>query len=278
MTISQRRLYYFPLFMRKFVKRTSFLRIMSDKRVNEFFFPGNAVHGEPDYGLADNFVRTAEAFANTTYQSVYIIDYFRKNFLYVSPNPLFLCGMSADAVKSKGYQFYIDHVPADEVDMLLEINKAGFSFINDVPLEEKSKYMISYDFHLLNGHEKILINHKLTALACQSDGAVWLGLSVVSLSSHSEAGHITMHSRDKSEYWEYDLSGHTWEKRSVPALNETEKAIITLSIQGLTMNAIAEKIHITLDSVKTARRRLYEKLGVSNISEAISYATNYKLV
>ena len=66
--------------MRKFVKRTSFLRTMSDKRVNDFFYPGNTVHGEPDYGLADNFVRTAEAFANTTYQSVYIIDYFRKNF------------------------------------------------------------------------------------------------------------------------------------------------------------------------------------------------------
>ena len=251
---------------------------MKSSKIKGFFYPGNAVHGEPDYGLADNFVRTAEAFANATYQSVYIIDYFRKNFLYVSPNPLFLCGMSADDVKSEGYQFYIDHVPANEVDMLLEINKAGFSFINKVPLEEKSKYTISYDFHLLNGHEKILINHKLTALACQSDGAVWLGLSVVSLSSHSEAGHITMHSRDKSEYWEYDLSGHAWEKRSVPALNETEKAIITLSIQGLTMNAIAEKIHITLDSVKTARRRLYEKLGVSNITEAISYATNYKLV
>ncbi|MDE6786761.1 MAG: hypothetical protein K2J46_06970 [Muribaculaceae bacterium] len=109
---------------------------MKSSKIKGFFYPGNAVHGEPDYGLADNFVRTAEAFANTTYQSVYIIDYFRKNFLYVSPNPLFLCGMSADAVKSEGYQFYIDHVPADEVDMLLEINKAGFSFINDVPLEE----------------------------------------------------------------------------------------------------------------------------------------------
>ncbi|MDE6787654.1 MAG: helix-turn-helix transcriptional regulator, partial [Muribaculaceae bacterium] len=69
-----------------------------------------------------------------------------------------------------------------------------------------------------------------------------------------------------------------WEKRSVPALNETEKAILTLSIQGRTMNAIAEKIHIASDSVKTARRRLYEKLGVSNITEAISYATNYKLL
>ncbi|MDE6481079.1 MAG: hypothetical protein K2L45_12520, partial [Muribaculaceae bacterium] len=81
---------------------------MGNNKVNDFFDSGNAVHGEPDYGLAANFVRTAEAFANTTYHSVYIIDYFRKNFLYVSPNPLFLCGMSADAVKSEGYQFYID--------------------------------------------------------------------------------------------------------------------------------------------------------------------------
>ena len=165
---------------------------MSDSRVSDFFYHGNAVHGEPDYGLAENFMRTAEAFANTTYQSGYIIDYFRKNFLYVLPNPLFLCGTSADSVKSEGYQFYIDHVPADEVDMLLEINMAGSSFIHDVPLEEKSKYTISYDFHFVNGREKILINHKLTALVCQSDVAVWLGLSVVSLSSYSEAGHITI--------------------------------------------------------------------------------------
>ena len=35
---------------------------MSYKRVSDFFYPGNAVHGEPDYGLAENFVRTAGAF------------------------------------------------------------------------------------------------------------------------------------------------------------------------------------------------------------------------
>lgn len=250
----------------------------SENKVDKFFYSGNAVGGEPDYRLADNFVRTAEAFANTTYQSVYIIDYFRKNFLYVSPNPLFLCGLAAAAVKREGYQFYINHVPDNEVDMLLEINRAGFSFINKIPLSEKHNYTISYDFHILNGREKILINHKLTALACQPDGSVWLGLSVVSLSTHLNAGHITMHCREKSEYWEYSLSTHVWEKQSAPVLNNTEKAIITLSIQGLTINAIADKIHLAVDSVKTARHRLYDKLGVNNITEAILYATNYKLV
>ncbi len=251
---------------------------MDNNKIKGFFYSGNAVSGEPDYGLANTFVRTAEAFANATYQSVYIIDYFRKNFLYVSPNPLFLCGMAAKDVKKEGYQFYIDHVPDNEVDMLLEINRAGFSLINEIPLTEKEKYTISYDFHIVNGLEKILINHKLTALACQPDGSVWLGLAVVSLSTHSEAGHITMHCRDKSEYWEYNLHTHRWETRTAPILNETEKEILTLSIQGMTINAIAEHIHRAVDSVKSARRRLFEKLEVSNISEAISYATNYKLL
>lgn len=249
-----------------------------ENKIENFFFAGNAVSGEPDYGLAETFVRTAEAFANATYQSVYIIDYFRKNFLYVSPNPLFLCGMSAEKVKELGYQFYLDHLPADEVAMLLEINQAGFSSINKVSPAGRKRYTISYDFHIINGHDKVLINHKLTGFAYQPDGSVWLGLSVVSLSTHSNAGQITMHCRGKREYWEYDMQSHKWEIHDTPVLNETEKKILTLSIQGLTINAIAERAHLAVDSVKSARRRLFEKLEVSNISEAISYATNYKLL
>ena len=53
--------------LRKFVKPTSFLRSMRYNRLNDFFYPGNAVYGEPAYGLADNLVRTAEAFANEGY-------------------------------------------------------------------------------------------------------------------------------------------------------------------------------------------------------------------
>ena len=145
-------------------------------KVDDFFYSGNAVGGEPDYGLADTFVRTAEAFANATYQSVYIIDYYRRNFLYVSPNPLFLCGMTAEDVRKLGYQLYLDHLPADEVNMLLEINQAGFSFINRISDNEKSKYTIAYDFHIVNGYEKLLVNHKLTGLAYQPDGSVWLAI------------------------------------------------------------------------------------------------------
>ncbi len=34
--------------------------------------------------------------------SIYVIDFNKKGFLYVSDNPLFLCGMSAEQVREMG--------------------------------------------------------------------------------------------------------------------------------------------------------------------------------
>ena len=90
--------------------------------IDEFFFDTNRVEGitEADYQRAQPYIEAAQAFAQSTYQSIYIIDYFRKNFLYVSDNPLFLCGHTADEVRQMGYGFYINNVPADEQPMLTE--------------------------------------------------------------------------------------------------------------------------------------------------------------
>lgn len=57
---------------------------------DEFFIPDNEVRlpEELDYSRVDEYIRAAEAFSRSYYQSVYIIDYVRQNFLYVSPNPI----------------------------------------------------------------------------------------------------------------------------------------------------------------------------------------------
>lgn len=101
---------------------------------------------EEDYLRAKPYIETAQAFAQTTYQSIYIIDYFKKNFLYVSDNPIFLCGHTAEEVKAMGYGFYMSNVPQAELPMLTELNRAGFSAFNATPLEDKMKCLMSYEF------------------------------------------------------------------------------------------------------------------------------------
>lgn len=247
---------------------------------NEFFIPDNEIRlpEELDYSRVDEYIRSAEAFSRSTYQSVYIIDYFRQNFLYVSPNPMFLCGLSSDRVKELGYRFYLDFVPEDELSMLLTLNKAGFTFYNGIPVSERKDWYISYDFHILNSGRKILINHKMTPLALTSDGRIWLSLCIVSAATHTEAGHIEMHQVGSSEYFEYNETTHRWTKKQMPTLNDGEKSVLTLSIQGYTMSEIADKIFLSPDTIKKYRKRIFEKLDVRNISEAIVAATNNKLL
>lgn len=94
----------------------------------------------------------ADALARNTNHSLYIIDYHRKNFLYVSSNPLFLCGHSPEEVQQKGYAFYFEVVPSDEINRLMEINEAGFRFYYDQPIEKGLTCLSSITF--ISTHQK----------------------------------------------------------------------------------------------------------------------------
>ncbi|WP_336526204.1 helix-turn-helix transcriptional regulator [Bacteroides acidifaciens] len=195
------------------------------KTTNDFFIPDNEVKlpEELDYSRVDEYIRSAEAFSRSTYQSVYIIDYFKQNFLYVSPNPMFLCGLTPEQMMKLGYRFYLEYVPEDEQQFLIDLNEAGFSFHNTIPVKERKDWYISYDFNILNGGRKILVNHKLTPLVLTSDGRIWLALCVVSASTHTSPGHIEMHRVGTPDYVEYNRNTHRWDKRQMPTLTDGER-------------------------------------------------------
>ena len=201
---------------------------MSMAQIDDFFMYENRVEGitDADYQRAKPYVEAAQAFAQTTYQSIYIIDYYRKNFLYVSDNPLFLCGHTANEVRQMGYGFYLSHVPDDEVPMLTELNRSGFRAFYDEPVENRRQCMMSYDFHITHGDRLLLVNHKITPLAMTDGGRVWLALCTVSLSPHKDAGHIEFFQFHTGEKREYSLEGHRWKSRETITLKPEEKQIL----------------------------------------------------
>jgi len=252
------------------------------KNSDEFFIPENTVDyvSEEEYIQAGYVISALEAFARVTYHSIYVIDYYRKNFLYVSENPLFLCGLQPGEVKDMGYAFYFKHVPEEEVNMLLEINRAGFNFYNQTPVEDRIKLSITYDFHICNLKEnkKILINHKLTPVLLAQNGNIWLASCIVSLSSHKTAGNFEARMLGEMNYWTYSIENRKWKQESSIKLNDREKDILSLSAQGYTMNEIADKLYVGVNTVKFHKRNIFDKLNVSNITEALSVASNSKMI
>ena len=160
--------------------------------VKDFFIASNIVRNAPDYDskVLSSLIHTVEAFARVTYQSVYLIDYYKQEFLYVLDNPLFLCGHTAKEVKKLGYSFYLKHVPEEERKMLVEL---------------------SNHFHLNSGARSKLVNQQSTPILLNDEGKIWIGMC-----------------------------------RS-------------------------------LDTIKFYKRHAFEKLGVTNITEAVSRAALNKL-
>ncbi|TPN83343.1 response regulator transcription factor [Aquimarina algicola] len=248
---------------------------------SDFFSSRNTVIDitENDKYQPTNYLEAVKAFARTTYQSIYVIDYEKKGFEYVSENPLFLCGHTAEEVRQLGYAFYFKYVTKDDLDLLLKINTIGFDFFEKIPLEQRKCYTIVYDFHLKNPDGKvILINQRLTPVYLTQTGKIWKAICIVSLSSEKSSGNIKIVKNGDNMIFEYNLERGFWKTVEKIKLTSREKEILQYSIRGYTIGEIAETIFVSPDTVKFHRRKLFSKLEVTNISEAIAYATNNGLL
>ncbi len=248
--------------------------------INRFFSRKNTVDflSEEEYAQSGNYLETLRAVCRLSYMSMYIIDYERKEFEYVSDNPLFLCNHTPSEVMAMGYAFYFKYVSEEDLEMLIRVNEIGFEFFNRTPLQERKNYSISYDFNLQNGKHKILINHKLTPIFITSEGKIWKALCVVSLSSHDVSGNVLLSKTGEDSFWELDLDLGVWNKIDKSRLTERELQTVRLHAQGLTIGQIADRMCIAVDTVKFHRRKLFDKLHVKNMGEALAYVKNNKLL
>ena len=232
-----------------------------------------------DYARTEACVAMANALTRNTNHSLYIIDYNRRNFLYVSSNPLFLCGRSPEEVQEKGYAFYFEVVSPDEMKRLMEINEAGFRFYFSQSVEKRLELSIEYDFHIYTpGNHKHLIHHKLTPILLSEKGDIWLALCSVSLSPWKDVGEVILSDSTYGTRYVYSFEGRRWIKQPELILSDREKEILQLSVKGMSNAEIGEILFIDANTVKFHKKKLFEKLHAENIIEAVGIAANLRMI
>lgn len=251
------------------------------KKVNDFFSLKNTVVSinKKETKQTALYLEAVKAFSRTSYKSIYIIDYLEKGFEYVSENPLFLCGYTSEEVLKMGYDFYFKCVPEEDLSLLLKLNTAGFDFYEKIPLEERKEYTISYDFYLKNQEGKsILINQKLTPIFLTEEGKIWKAICIISLSTAEKSGNIQIYKQGSKKIFKYNIEKDFWKEEETLQLTKREIEILQYSVRGFTVNEIAEAIFVSSNTVKFHRKKLFDKLEVTSIGEAIFYATHNKLI
>lgn len=234
---------------------------------------------DKDYQQAQFLVDAVQAFDQSIYQTVFILDNFRNNFLYLSDRSFFYGTRPIEEIKAEGYGFFVNNAPEEEADWLAEIHKESLVLLSETPVEERKRTLVSYNFHLLMGKKKLLINHKLTPLALDALGRVWLVLCVSSFSTiRHEMGRTLFGQLSSQNFHSYSLAEHRWIEYPEINLKTEEKNVLVLSARGYSVAEIAEMIYKSEDTIKLYRKQIFEKLNVNNITEALAVAMNYGML
>ncbi len=123
--------------------------------------------------------------------------------------------------------------------MLLEINRAGFEEFSRIDLANKMEFVISYDFHFIQNGRSRMVNHRLTPLALNPKGQLWLALASFSLSPRKHFGNVRMWRVTESgngivgnrDVREYSLVDGKWHDSTPIVLTETEQQLLMIPPQ-----------------------------------------------
>lgn len=136
----------------------------------------------------------------------------------------------------------------------------------------KKKYTISFDFQILGINKKnVLINHKISPVEIFENGDIAKVICVVSYSINRNAGNICVRSNDDQICWRFNHITDKWYEESKIILKNREIEIILLYLQGLKIDEIAKRLFVSSHTIKFHRSKLFEKIGVNNITEVLSY-------
>lgn len=103
-----------------------------------------------------------------------------------------------------------------------------------------------------------------------------MGLFCITHSTHNSSGHVALFGNGFRYMYDFDCKSYrpVREKNNISLI---EKAILKRASKGLTTEQIADELSLSVNTIKTHKTRLFRKLHVHSMNEAIVFVSNYDL-
>jgi DNA-binding CsgD family transcriptional regulator len=246
-----------------------------------------------------NIANIFNAFESICRGSVYVIDFKQECFLHVSNHDLFLCGHSTNEILKLGYDFYPEIVHPEDMPLFTKIfNKILTACSNNS--QQDNIHYFSFTFRIRIYPQKreypdyLTVYHKIVPVFV--DGQMQFGVCLITCSekeaitdeadkadeagkySKKGSGNLRLYYKDNEYFDKCSLISGRWEKFKIKHLTNDEKIILIHAMSGESNRMIAEKCFMSLNNLQHKLTRLYHKLGVKNMTQAIIHSINHSLI
>lgn len=229
---------------------------------------------EKNYDVLQSYFAMLDSLSLSTNQSMFIFDFYKGEIPYFSDLKTVFsdgCAKKEDIESGKCLDVFVS---VEGLGISAEVIRAWFRFLDAWPANDRCKFSLRFDCQISSK----LMNVTMTPISLCSNGKVWLAVCIVKHSTHTSTGNAKIIKKGASIYWTYDFLSKVWIDKQQVHLSEIEKNILRFSTQGLTEQEISTRIYRSKDGLKSIKRKMYQTMGVSNITEAVSFALLHGLI
>lgn len=155
------------------------------------------------------------------------------------------------------------------------VRKSTQKFYNSLSSNEYMNYLYSFPLEIKNNKESLYLYHRVIPIALSHTGKIWLILCTSFPTTKRMKRIVHMQKKNEDLRMKYNEKTQRWENSEIPLPNSKERRIFSMAIQGFSIEEMAEILQLSPDSVKACRRRAFERMGVCNIQEAITFTMNH---
>jgi hypothetical protein len=102
------------------------------------------------------FIGYFDLFSSITTESIYVLDIPRKQFVYIKPDDLFLCGYPVEDALREGFEFYSKIVYPEDLSLWVNICKAILRYLKDFEGKRDEIDYFSCTFRLQRNYSSLV--------------------------------------------------------------------------------------------------------------------------
>jgi DNA-binding CsgD family transcriptional regulator len=217
--------------------------------------------------------------------AMYLLDYTTGKYLIMSKTAKTILGYDADNFIDEGVGFTIDIYNKQDLRLFNEqIFPDRLDVLRGIPPEDHHKYIFSYNYRTFakNGQSVNLLQRNCF-IKSDENGNPLLSLGIVTNTDHFKSETPVIQVVDKLDESANGLSENVFKKIYYPnaedkLFSRREKEVLLMCADGLTSKAIAEKLHISENTVINHRRNMQAKSGAGNMAELIKFAIRNHII
>lgn len=236
------------------------------------FSPGYVVRTD-NHPIIDNVAHPLfQKILSYTDQAIFVLNHSTFEFLYVSENIQDLVGFPAETYKRRGVEFSYSRLHPEDVKILQTVVFPDYyRCMDSLPAENKIKMKSTYTCRFLNAHGNyIQCLQQNIPLTIENDKVilgliVWMDITAFKKDHGVTYKNVLIEGSDKVTVLSEGKCGKS------KVLTDGEIRILRLTADGLSEKQIADRLCLSIHTVKSHRKNMVRKAGVKNSAELVKY-------